>query len=81
VIVFGSPESRAAASASDVLVRRVPLREHLDGDRPAERLVRRAVDLAHAAARDRLRIAVAGREGGHLNRHSGGLPARNENGT
>ena len=68
VTACGSLERRAAASASRVKrarsagVVRVALGEHLDRDVATERRVAGLVDLAHAAARERLDRRVAGRE-------------------
>ena len=65
VTVLGACESRATASASRVKRPRIaslsakPLGEQLDGDDPRQVGVLGPVDLAHAAARDPLRVPVA----------------------
>ena len=62
----GCRQRLAGESPSDRFVRRVALGEHLHGNRPPEHVVRRAVDLAHAALADQLGRSVSRRQNRRL---------------
>ena len=67
-------ESLVLEPPLDVFVVRVTLGEQLDRDRPAQRRVRRAVDVAHAASGEVRDVRVAPREDVAPNRHDKHLP-------